>query len=116
MRTTTNGTHFERQLLQSLKNRLRRKCLPCLICVYERVSPTIEVLWVKRGSESEIDGGNVAAKCNKQARQAPQRMRQAHCAGVMPPYLISWSQSGPCGTMVDLVGMQNLKPLNTGPR
>ena len=31
---------------------------------------------VKRGSESEIDRGNVAAKCNKQARQAPQRMRQ----------------------------------------
>ena len=31
---------------------------------------------VKRGSESEIDRGNVAAKCNKQARRAPQRMRQ----------------------------------------
>ena len=31
---------------------------------------------VKRGSEFEIDRGNVAAKCNKQAQQAPQRMRQ----------------------------------------
>ena len=31
---------------------------------------------VKRGSESEIDSGNVAAKCNKQARQAPPRIRQ----------------------------------------
>ena len=32
---------------------------------------------VKRGSESEIDRGNVAAKCNKQARQAPQGRRQS---------------------------------------
>ena len=37
---------------------------------------------VKRGSESEIDRGNVAAKCNKQARQAPQRIAPGHCAGV----------------------------------
>jgi hypothetical protein len=42
----------------------------------------LEILWppgrilVKRGSESKIDRGNVAAKCNKQARQAPQRMRR----------------------------------------
>ena len=40
---------------------------------------------VKRGSESEIDRGNAAAKCNKISEAGGAEDAPAHCAGVMPP-------------------------------
>jgi hypothetical protein len=38
-----------------------------------------------------------------------------HEASYKPSYFTSWSQSGPAGTLVDLVGMQNSKALNMWP-
>ena len=48
------------------------------------MTPVGGEILVKRASESEIDRGSVAAKCNKQARQRPEDAL-AHCAGGMPP-------------------------------
>jgi hypothetical protein len=50
--------------------------------------------------------------------------RQRRCTSALPmsghtgqqSYFTSWSQSGPSGTMVDLVGMQNSNALNMRPR